>query len=229
MQDLFVKEAIANHVLPIDDRTVERFDAKTAGRPDLLAGRTSLTLYPGMSVNENSFINLKNASHTIIADVEIPAGGANGVVLAQGGKFGGWSLYLKDGKPTYQYNFLGMEHYTIAADKPVAPGKATIRFEFAYDGGGLGKGGVGRILVNGEKVAEGRIEKTQCCLIALDETADVGKSNGTPLSKDYVNPYAFTGMIDRVVVSLEAAVDANRDNARAAEDEAKLKRTTIKE
>jgi arylsulfatase A-like enzyme len=229
MQDLFMHEAIANHVLPIDDRTVERFDAKIAGRPDLMAGRTSLSLYPGMSVNENSFINLKNASHTITAGVEIPAGGANGVILAQGGKFGGWSFYLKDGRPTYQYNFLGLERYTVAADKPLPPGKATVRYEFVYDGGGIGKGGAGRIFVNGEKVAEGRIEKTQCCLIALDETADVGKSNGTPVSPDYENPFAFTGTLDRVVVDLTPGPDAASDEARAASDEAKMKKATVAE
>ena len=106
-----------------------------------MAGRTSLTLYPGMSVNENAFINIKNTSLSITAEVEIPAGGANGVILAQGGRFGGWSLYLKDGKPIYQYNFLGLAQYKVAADKPLPPGKATIRYEFAYDGGGLGKGG----------------------------------------------------------------------------------------
>jgi len=229
MQDLFMHEAIANHVLPIDDRTVERFDAKIAGRPDLMAGRTSLTLYSGMSVNENSFINLKNASHTITADVEIPAGGANGVILAQGGKFGGLSFYLKDGKPTYQYNFLGLSRYTVAAEKPLPPGKATVQYEFVYDGGGLGRGGTGRIFVNGEKVAEGRIDKTQCCLISLDETADVGKSNGTPVSPDYENPFAFTGTIDRVVVDLTPGADAASDEARAAADEAKVKRATIEE
>ena len=229
MQDLFIKEAIANHVLPIDDRTVERFDPKLAGRPDLMGGRTSLTLYPGMSVNENSFINLKNTSHMISAEVEIPEGGANGVLLAQGGKFGGWSLYLKDGKPVYDYNFLGLAQYKIESDKPVPPGKASIRYEFAYDGGGLGKGGLGRILVNGEKVAEGRIERTQCCLIALDESADVGKSNGTPVSADYVNPFAFTGTIDRVVVVQQPAADATSAAARAAQDDAKEKRATLKE
>jgi len=229
LQALFLKQAIANHVLPIDDRTVERFDPKTAGRPDLMGGRTSLTLYPGMSVNENSFINLKNTSHTIAADVEIPEGGASGVLLAQGGKFGGWSFYLKDGKPVYDYNFLGLEHFRIASDTPVPPGKATIRFEFTYDGGGLGKGGVGRILVNDEKVAEGRIERTQCCLIAIDETADVGRSSGTPVSPDYVNPFAFTGVIDRVVVKQQPGVDAASADARAAEDEAREKRTQIEE
>jgi arylsulfatase len=229
MQDLFLKEAIANHVLPIDDRTVERFDSKIAGRPDLMDGRTSLTLYPGMSVNENSFINLKNTSHTITAEVEIPAGGASGVLLAQGGKFGGWSFYLKDGKPVYEYNFLGLAQYKIAGDKAVAPGKATISYEFAYDGGGIGKGGVGRILVNGEKVAEGRIERTQCCLIALDETADVGKSSGTPVSTDYVNPFAFTGMIERVVVKQLPGTDAASDDARGAQDDAKEKRANLEE
>jgi len=229
MQDLFLEEAVLNHVLPIDDRSVERFDAKTAGRPDLMAGRTSLTLYPGMSVNENSFINLKNASHTITAEVEIPEGDANGVILAQGGKFGGWSFYLKDGKPTYQYNFLGLARYKIISDKALPPGKATIRYEFTYDGGGLGKGGRGRILVNGEKVAEGHIDKTQCCLIALDETADVGRSNGTPVSTDYTNPFVFTGTIDRVVVDLTGAAEASGEDARKAQDEAKLKKATLSE
>ena len=229
MQDLFIKEAIANHVLPIDDRTVERFDPKTAGRPDLMAGRTSLTLYPGMSVNENSFISLKNVSHTITAEVEIPDGGANGVILTQGGRFGGWSLYLKDGKPTYEYTWLGLERYRIASDKPLPAGKTTVQFDFAYDGGGLGKGGTGRIFVNGEKVAEGRIDKTQCCIIALDENADVGESNGTPVSPDYENPFAFTGTIDRVVVDLTPGADAASDAARSAEDEAKVKRANIAE
>ena len=229
MQDLFMKEAIANHVLPIDDRSVERFDPKIAGRPDLMAGRTSLTLYPGMSVNENSFINLKNASHTITADIVVPQGGAEGVLLAQGGKFGGWSFYLKDGRPTYEYNFLGLKRYRIAADKPLPVGKATVQFDFAYDGGGLGNGGTGRIFVDGQKVAEGRIDQTQCCLIALDETADVGMQTGTPASDDYENPFAFNGAIDRVVVDLTPGADAASPEARAAADEAKARRATIEE
>ena len=229
MQDLFLKEAEANHVLPIDDRTVERFDPKIAGRPDLMAGRTSLTLYPGMSVNENSFINLKNMSHTITADVSVPAKGAEGVLLAQGGKFGGWSFYVKDGKPAYEYNWLGLKRYRIAADRPLPVGKATVQFDFAYDGGGLGKGGTGRILINGDKVAEGRIDQTQCCIIALDETADVGMQTGTPASDDYKIPFAFTGTLDRVVVDLTAGPDAGSDEARSAEDDAKAKRAAIEE
>ena len=110
LQDLFMKEAVKYHVLPIDDRGVERINAALVGRPDLMAGRTSLTVYEGMiGMTENVFINSKNRSHTITAEVEIPARGANGVILCQAGRFGGWSLYLKDGKPTYTYNFLGLQ------------------------------------------------------------------------------------------------------------------------
>ena len=176
-----------------------------------------------------SFINLKNLSHTITAEVEIPEGGANGVILTQGGRFGGWSFYLKDGKPTYEYNWLGLDRYKIAADKPLPAGKATVQFDFTYDGGGLGKGGTGRIFVNGEKVAEGRIDKTQCCIIALDGNADVGKSNGTPVSPDYENPFAFTGTIDRVVVDLTPGADATSAAARKAEDEAEIERARNEE
>ena len=166
MQDLFLKEAVKYSVLPLDDRTSERFNAALVGRPDLMAGRTSLTVYDGMiGMSENVFINLKNRSHTITAEVEIPKNGANGVILAQAGRFGGWSLYLKDGKPTYTYNWLGLQRYTVAATQAVPAGKATIRFEFAYDGGGLGKGGTGTLFVNGKKVATGRIEQTQCCCV----------------------------------------------------------------
>src|SRR5207302_9405207 len=115
---------------------------------------TSLTVYDGMTgMSENTFINVKNRSHTITAHVEIPKGGANGVVLAQAGRFGGWSLYLRNGKPTYTYNFLGLQRFTVAAERALPPGKAAIRFEFAYDGGGVGKGGTGTLLVDGKTVA----------------------------------------------------------------------------
>ena len=141
LQELFLKEAVKNTVLPLDDRTLERLNAALVGRPDLMAGRTSLTVHQGMTgMSENVFINVKNRSHTITADVEIPKSGANGVILAQGGRFGGWSLYVKDGKPTYTYNWLGLQRYTVAAKQALPAGKATIRVEFAYDGGGVGKG-----------------------------------------------------------------------------------------
>src|SRR6516162_2698333 len=139
-----------------------------------MAGRTSLTVYEGMTgMSENVFINVKNRSHSVTAEVEIPAGGANGVILAQAGRFGGWSLYLKEGKPTYAYNFLGLTTYKIAAAEALPAGKATVRFEFVYYGGGIGKGGSGKLLVNGKPVAEGRIERTQPIIFSADEGADV--------------------------------------------------------
>jgi arylsulfatase len=136
---------------------------------------------------------------------------------------------VKDGKSAYEYNWLGLKRNRIVAAKPLPPGKATVQFDFLYDGGGIGKGGTGRILVNGEEVAEGRIDQTQCCLIALDETADVGMQTGTPSSEDYIIPFAFTGTIDRVVVDLTPGADASSNDARAAADAAKVKRATIEE
>jgi arylsulfatase A-like enzyme len=205
MQDLFLKEAVKYNVLPIDDRSVERANPALAGRPDLMAGRTSLTVYDGMiGMSENVFINTKNRSHTITAEVTIPEKGANGVILSQAGRFGGWSLYLKDGKPVYTYNFLGLQRFTVAATAPLPAGKATIRYEFAYDGGGLGKGGVGTILVNGKKAAEGRIERTHPMIFSADEGADVGEDGETPVVEDYgiPAPYKFTGRIAKVTVEL---------------------------
>jgi len=221
MQDLFMKEAVKYSVLPIDDRGVERMNAALAGRPDLMAGRTSLTVYEGMiGMSENVFINTKNRSHTITADVSITEGGSNGVILSQAGRFGGWSLYLKNGEPTYTYNFLGLQRFTIAANQEVPVGKVTIRYEFAYDGGGLGKGGVGAIFINDIKVAEGRIEYTQPMAFSGDEGADVGEDGETPVVEDYgiPAPYTFTGKISKVTIDLKemkTADKAEADKARA--------------
>jgi len=211
LQALFMKEAVKYRVLPIDDRLLERLNAATAGRPDLMAGRTTLTVYEGMAgMSENVFINTKNRSHTITAEVEIPKGGANGVILAQAGRFGGWSLYMKDGKPVYTYNFLGLKRFNIAAPQPLPAGKATIRYEFASDGPGMGKGGVGTISVNGQKVAEGRIEHTQCCAFSADEGADVGVDEGTPVTEDYKeHDNRFTGGIHSVTIDLKPVKSAN--------------------
>jgi arylsulfatase len=169
-----------------------------------MGGRTSLTLYQGMvGMSENVFINTKNRSHSITADVNIPEGGANGVIIAQAGRLGGWSLYLKDGKPTYAYNFLGLRIYKVASSKALPTGKATIRYDFTYDGGGLGKGGTGIILVNGDKVAQGRIDHTQAIIFSADEGADVGMDSETPVSDDYKpGDNRFTGKIHKVVVEV---------------------------
>ena len=217
LQALFLKEAVKYSVLPLDDRTLERLNAGLVGRPDLMAGRTSLTVYEGMiGISENVFINVKNRSHTITAEVAIPKQGANGVLLAQAGRFGGWSLYVKDGKPTYTYNWLGLQRYTVAATQALPAGKATIRFEFTYDGGGIGKGGVGTLFVNGKKVGTGRIERTQCCAFSADEGADVGADDGTPVTEAYKVPFKFTGKIARVTIELKETKTADHEEAEQA-------------
>jgi arylsulfatase A-like enzyme len=225
LQALFLKEAVKYSVLPLDDRTLERLNAALVGRPDLMAGRTSLTVYQGMiGMSENVFINTKNRSHTITAEVEIPKNGAKGVLLAQAGRFGGWSLYLKDGRPTYTYNWLGLQRYTLAAKQALPAGKATIRYEFAYDGGGVGKGGTGTLFVNGKKVATGRIDRTQCCAFSADEGADVGADEGTPVTEAYKVPYKFTGKIAKVTIELKEIKTADRDEAEQARKVAVLKK-----
>ena len=225
LQDLFLKEAVKYSVLPLDDRTLERLNAALVGRPDLMAGRTSLTVYQGMTgMSENVFINVKNRSHTITAEVEIPKKGANGVILAQAGRFGGWSLYVKDGKPTYTYNWLGLQRYTVAAKQALPAGKATIRFEFAYDGGGIGKGGTGTLFVNGKKVATGRIERTQGGVFSADEGADVGADEGTPVTEAYKVPFKFTGKIYSVTIELKDMKKADHDEAEQARKAAALKK-----
>jgi arylsulfatase len=187
--------------------------------------RTSLTLSEGMdSMSENVFINVKNRSLSITADVEIPEGGANGVIIVQGGRFGGWSLYLKDGKPTYCYNFLGLQEYKVSAPQAVAAGKATIRMNFDYDGGGIGKGGMASILVNGEKVASRRIERTQPMIFSADETAGVGVDDATPVTNDYKErDNTFTGKIHKVTIEVGAIGAATKAAAAAAQAEAAMK------
>ena len=167
----------------------------------------SLTLYDGMNgMLENTFINVKNRSKTITAEVVIPEGGANGVILAQGGRFGGWSLYMKDGKPIYTYNFLGLSRYTVTSPSPVPAGSATIVLDFVYDGGGYGKGGQATLSVNGETVAEGRIEKTQPLIFSTDETADVGLDNQTPVAEGIGigrDETRFSGKIHQITVAVK--------------------------
>ena len=154
-------------------------------------------------MGENAFINIKNKSHAITAEIEVPSGGGSGVILAQGGRFGGWSLYIKDGKPSYTYNYLDLERTTIAASKALKAGKASVRFEFAYDGGGLGKAGTGTLFVNGEQVSTGRIERTQPLVFSMDETADVGVDGATPVVENYGSADGqFTGIVNKVTIDL---------------------------
>ena len=205
LKDLFDKEAVKNNVYPLDDRTYDRFNAAIAGRPDLMGDRTSLTLAQGMDgIMENAFINVKNRSKTITANVKLK-GNDRGIILCQGGKFGGWALYMADGKPAYTYNWFGLDIYTVKSSKAIPKGGAEVKLGFAYDGGGLGKGGMATLYVDSEKVAEGRIEKTEPMVFSADETADVGKDDATQvvtaIFKD-VHDSEFTGYVKKVVISI---------------------------
>jgi arylsulfatase A-like enzyme len=206
LQALFLKEAGKYHVLPMDDRVFERLDGAAVGRPDLMGGRKSITLGEGMSgMMEGVFPNVKNRSKVITAEIDVPANGGNGTLIAQGGRFGGWSLYVKDGVPAYDYNFLGLQHFSVASAKKLTPGKHTVVFDFAYDGGGPSKGGKGTLLVDGEKVGEGRIGVTQAGMFSADETADVGIDLGTPVV-EAIGAEAkskFTGRIPKLTVEVK--------------------------
>jgi len=207
LQALFMQEAEKHHVLPIDDRTAERVNAETAGRPELMGKRTKITLAEGMvGFSENAFLNTKNKSVTITAKVVVPQRG-HGIIVAQAGRFGGWALYMDKGRPAYHYNFLGLEQFDVKAKQPIAAGEATIRMEFAYDGGGPGKGGVTTIFVNDAKVAEGRIERTQFGIFSADETADVGIDLATPVGEAIGSgeKSRFTGTIPEVTLEVHAA------------------------
>jgi arylsulfatase len=195
----FMDEAVKYNVLPIDDRSIERFDPVIAGRPDLMNGRTKLTLYEGAKgIPENAFINVKNTSLTITAEVDVPAN-ANGVIICQGGDFGGWTFYMKDGVPTYFYNWVGLEKYAVAATQKVGAGKHTIQVDFAYDGG-RGGGGTATIMMDGTKIGEGKIAKTNSNTFGIDESADVGTDENTPVNPAYAKKEKFTGKIKSVTI-----------------------------
>jgi arylsulfatase len=206
LQQVFLGEAVKYKVLPLDDRRQELFNPKLAGRPDLMFGRTSLTLYEGMNgLLENDFINVKNTSFDIVADVDSGDRPANGVIVAQGGRFGGWSLYVKDGTPTYTYNYLGIDVTTATASEKLPKGKATVKMDFAYDGGEKpGAGGTATLYINDKSVGSARIPATQFAVFSADETAGVGVDTETPVSDEYDRESSkFTGKIDKVTITLK--------------------------
>jgi len=202
LQEVFNREAAKNHVFPIDDRRSERFNAEIAGRPDLMGSRTSLTVYEGMvGISENAFINMKNKNYTITSEVELKDANANGVIISQAGRFGGWVLYMKGGKVKHEYNFFGVENTNIASAKALSAGKHEIKYEFIADAAKPGTGGKCILYVDGAKVAEGQIPKTQPFIFSADEGVDVGMDNETTVSNDYkMHENKFTGKIKRVTV-----------------------------
>jgi len=206
LRRLFDIEAVKYNVLPLDDRRVERFNPDLAGRPQLVKGNRQL-LFGGMGrLTENSIVALKNKSHAVTAEIEVPESGAEGVIVAQGGAFGGWSLYVKDGKPAYCYNLFGLQRSKVYGDAEIPAGEHQVRMEFAYDGGGLGKGGTATLYLDGNKVGEGRVENTVPMMFSGDETTDVGSDTGTPVSDD-LSPREsiFTGRVRWVEIDLDAA------------------------
>ena len=206
LQRLWLTEAIRHDVLPLDDRRVERFNPDLAGRPQLING-TSQILFAGMGrLTEASLINVKNKSHAVTAQVEVPTSGAEGVIIAQGGAFGGWALYAKDGKPTYCHNLLGLQRFKVAGDQPVPPGAHQVRMEFDYEGGGLGKGGPVRLYIDGKQVGEGRLPATVPLIFSADETADIGRDTSSPVSDDYTPASSvFSGTVDYVQIDIGPA------------------------
>jgi arylsulfatase len=208
LQRLFLIEAVKYNVLPLDDRRIERFNAELAGRPQLIPGKSQL-LFGGMGrLTENSVVVLKNKSHAVSAQIVVPEGGANGVIVAQGGAFGGWSLYLHEGKPAYCYNLFGLHRFKVYGQEPVAAGEHQIRMEFGYDGGGLAKGGSVSLYVDGARAGEGRAEATQPMIFSADETTDVGTDGGTPVSDDYgPKDSRFTGRIRWVQLDIDEAAE----------------------
>ena len=206
LQKVFLAEAVKYQVLPLDDRRQELFNPKVAGRPDLMFGRTSLTLYEGMNnLLENDFINIKNTSFEIVADVETADKPANGVIAVQGGRFGGWSLYVKDGVPKFTYNYLGLDLSTATSSEKLPKGKATVKMDFAYDGGKKpGAGGTVTLYINDKSVGTAKVAKTEFAVFSADETAGVGYDGETPVTNDYTRASSiFTGTIDKVTINLK--------------------------
>jgi arylsulfatase A-like enzyme len=205
LQRLWLIEATRNNVLPLDDRAAERIDAAVAGRPVTVHG-TAQVLANGMGgLNENNVINIKNKSHSVTAQLMIPDGVTpNGVILSQGGVGGGWMFYVKDGTLTYLYNLLGLRQFVVSASEKLTPGTHQVRMEFAYDGGGLAKGGNVTLYIDGKPAGQGRVEMTAPLVFSADETADVGVKRGSPMTPDMPpEKSAFNGTV--LVVAIETS------------------------
>jgi arylsulfatase len=185
LQRLWLIEATRYNVLPLDDRGAERLNPDIAGRPELIKGNSQL-LFGGMGhLSENCVVSIKNKSHSVTAEIVVPPTGAEGVIIAQGGNIGGWSLYAKAGKLKYCYNLGGIKYFYTESANPIPPGEHQVRMEFAYAGGGLGKGGNVTLYVDGKKAGEGAVPATLAMVFSADDGCDVGEDTGSPVSEDY--------------------------------------------
>jgi arylsulfatase len=209
LQRLWLIEAVRYNVLPLDDDVGKRLNSDLAGRPVLLKGKTQLLFGSMGRLSENSVLNIKNKSHSVTAELDVPERGAEGVIIAQGGNVGGWTLYVKAGKLKYCYNLVGVKYAYVEADTPLPAGTHQVRMEFAYDGGGLAKGGTVSLYVDGGKVGEGRVEMTAPMVFSADDGLDIGHDTGAPVSEDY-GPHgnAFNGKVRGVQIAIEDAAEA---------------------
>jgi arylsulfatase len=203
LQRLWLIEATKYNVLPMDDRGAERLEPSLAGRPTLIRG-TSQMFFPSMGrLSENSVVSIKNKSFSVTADIDVPEAGANGVIIAQGGRFGGWALYAHGTKAKFTYNVLGIQEFGVESDLPIPEGHHQVRMEFAYDGGGLAKGGDVTLYYDGTAVGAGRVGVTQPMIFSADETTDIGYESGTTVTPDYTaRTSRFTGRINWVQIDL---------------------------
>jgi arylsulfatase len=203
LQRLWLIEAVKYNVLPIDDRRFERLNATIAGRPQLITGNTQV-LFPGMKrLSEGSVIDIKNRSFSVTASIDAATSGpTHGVIIAQGGKFGGWALFFAAGKAKFVYNLLGMQEFVTEATEVLPAGTHQVRAEFAYDGGGLAKGGTLTLYYDGVSVGSGRVNVTQPLIFSADETTDIGNDYGMPVSAQYAGASKFNGRIDVVQIDV---------------------------
>jgi arylsulfatase len=205
LQDLWWAEAARYDVLPLDGRGVERLNAEAMGRPALTGDATTFTYFPGqLGLPNDAAPRILNKSWTLTAEIDVPEGGAEGMIVTHGGLVGGYGLYLRDGRPTFVYNYLALDRPTIAAPDPLPPGRATVEVDFAYHGaaGEVGKGATVTLKVDGAEVAKGEIEKTIPIQISLGEGLDVAMDVGSAVDFTYSPPFAFTGGIEKVTVAL---------------------------
>jgi hypothetical protein len=185
---------------------MERADPDIAGRPKLVKGSRQL-LFGGMGrLTENSIVNYKNKSYAVTADLEMPDENAEGVIIAVGGNIGGWSLYAKNGRPKYCYNFFGMQRFYVEGSERIPAGHHQVRIEFAYDGGGLGKGGKITLYLDGKKIGDGRVEQTEPLVFSADETCDIGFESGSPVTTDYTTK-SFSGVVNWVEIDIDKAAE----------------------
>ena len=209
LQRLWLIEATRYNVLPMDDDLARRFNPDTAGRPVLVRGNTQI-LFGGMGrLSENSVVSIKNKSHAVTAEIDVPTAGAEGVIIAQGGNIGGWSLYAKGGKLKYCYNLLGIQYFFVESKDAIPAGQHQVRMEFAYAGGGLGKGGTASLFIDGKQVGSGAVAATAAMVFSADDGCDVGEDTGSPVSTDYgPRGNAFNGRVRGVQIAIKEAAKA---------------------